>query len=72
MSGLVGQFREAIGPDVDRVYDERVRPGIELVSADKEMERANRNALDAQAATTPVFWQRLPDTVAGEKGKRRR
>ena len=68
----LGQLREAVGPDVDGVHNERVRPGIELVSSDEKMERAHRDALDRQAATTAMLWQRLPDATSGKKGERRR
>ena len=70
-SGSVDQLREAILPDVDGIHDECVRSGIELISSYEGMERADRDPFDGQAATTALFWQRLPDAVAGDKGERR-
>ncbi len=52
-------------------HAERVGPGIELIGGDEEVERSNRDALGGQAATTAVFWQRVPDAIAPEKGQSR-
>ncbi len=60
-----------MGPDVDGVHDKCARPRIELVWSREEVERADRDAFNSQAATTAVSRQRLPDAVAGEQRKRR-
>ncbi len=54
-SCLLGQFRKAIGPDIDGGHDERIRHAIKLIGGHKKMECADPDTLDGQAATAAML-----------------